>query len=103
MIHQRLDNWVQVPFHHKRQVIKCEFDAMISDSVLREVVSPDAFIALTGSYLRLSLSGILCVFFGNLPLQQTRTQDGESARLVFLLGPLIRAPDDQTARLVNDL
>ena len=66
MHHQRLDHWINVPFHDEGQAMQRQTDAMVCQPILREIIRADALITLAGADLLFALVGILLVLFRNL-------------------------------------
>src|SRR2546421_6834509 len=60
--HQRLDQGIEIAVDHIRKIVEREFDAVISDAVLRKVVGADALVAFAGADLRLALRGVFGIF-----------------------------------------
>jgi hypothetical protein len=50
----------------KRRVVERQFDPVIGDAVLREIVGADLFAAFAGADLVFAVGGILCVLLATL-------------------------------------
>ena len=60
--HQRVDDLVQrLAFHHLRQLVQRQIDAVIGDAALRKIIGADAFGAVAGADLPAPLGGALGV------------------------------------------
>src|SRR6266540_132349 len=87
--HQRFEQRVKLAVDDTGKVVKREFNSVVRDAVLREVIGANALVASTGADLRFALRGILRVFLGDSLFQQSRAQHGQRALLVLLLGPIV--------------
>ena len=67
--HQWFDQTIQSPIHHRGQVMKAQFDPMVSHAVLREIIGPDLLVTLPGADLSLPGRCVACVFLGDLLIQ----------------------------------
>src|SRR5262245_4041411 len=103
MRHERFNQAIQIAFDDGGQIVNRDFDAVIGDAVLREVVSADAFVAFAGADLGFALRGVFGGFVGDFFLEQAGAQNRQRASLVFLLRTLVGATDNKTAWFVNDL
>jgi len=103
MRHEWLDDAIQIAFHHGGQIIKRQFDAMVRDAILGEIVGTDTFIAFTGADLCLALGSVLRILLGNFPVEQTRAQNFHGLGLVLKLRTFVRATHHQAARPVQNL
>ena len=76
---------------------------MVSDAVLRKVVSADFFFAAARSDLTPAMGGVFLRFFTLFGFEQSRAQNIERFLLVLLLAPPVLAADDCTRGNMQNL
>src|SRR5689334_4930215 len=76
---------------------------MISDSILRIIVSADFFLSPAGTNLALPCCGIFRLFLALLVLKQARPQNAERLFLVLLLAASVLATHNPARRNVHHL
>lgn len=100
---ERLDEGVELAVEHGAEVVEGQFDAVIGDAVLGEVVGADSFVAFAGADLGAALGGVFGVFLGAFGFEEAGAEDAQGLGLVFLLGAFVGAADDHAGGFVEDL
>ena len=77
---------IDVAFDEGGQIVKSEFDAVIGDAVLREIVGADSFVAFAGADLGFALRGVFGVFFGDFALRASASAGPSSRELYSFAG-----------------
>ena len=73
--HQRVDDLVQgLAFHHLRQLVQRQIDAVIGDAALRKIIGADALRAVAGADLAAPVGGALGVELAALGVVQLGAQ-----------------------------
>ena len=103
MRHQRLNQRVEVAVNEAGQIVERDFDAVVGDAVLREIVGADFFAAVAGADLLFAVRGVFGIFLGDFRFEQPRAQHGHRLRPVFDLRTLVGDAHGEAARLVLDL
>src|SRR5687767_10738491 len=85
LCYECLGEFVKSPIQYLRDVVDRHLDAMIGDSVLREVISPDLFRTIYRPNLRLSGSRLLGHTAIQLGLIKTCSQDAHSLLSILQL------------------
>src|SRR5579872_2707455 len=99
---ERLDELIQLPVHHLRELVEGELDAVVGHAALREVVGADALGAIAAADLqaaRLRLGALLLLLLGR---QQPCLEERERAGAVLVLRALVLALHHDAARQVGD-
>ena len=97
--HQCVDHiGERLAFHHLRQFVERQVDAVIGDATLREIIGADAFGAVAGADLAAPLGRALGVELAALLVVELGAQVGHRLGLVLVLRALFLHEDDDSAR-----
>ena len=83
--HQRIGQFADVTVHHLIHLVQGQVDAVVGNAALREVVSADAFRAVTAAHQALARGGGLGILLANLCIFDTGCQHAHCLRLVLML------------------
>src|SRR5215213_7227824 len=75
MRYERVDERIEVTFHHEIELVNRQTNAMITDAIVFEVVSANLLRAITGTYHRAPLTRECVVLLLLFELLQARTQN----------------------------
>ena len=67
---ERGDDLVDLAFHHLRQAVKCEADAVLGDAILEKMIRADAFATVARTDLIAAHGRVFGVFFVLAALEQ---------------------------------
>src|SRR5262245_12283098 len=97
-----VDEGVDFAFHDAGQVAEADVDAVVGDTVLREVVGADLFAAIAGADL--GAAGVAALLHQALLLHvvEARAEDEQGLGFVLQLRLLVLAGDDHAGREVRD-
>jgi hypothetical protein len=98
-----IEKGIEIALDDGVEVVEGEFDPVVGDAVLGEIVRADAFVAFAGTDLFFSLGGVAGVFFGDFLFEEAGAEDGQGAELILLLGAVIGAADDEAGGFMEDL
>src|ERR1700679_3081241 len=97
-----VDGWLDLAFHHHRELVVSKADAVVSKAILREVVGADLFAAVATSYLLLAFLRLELVNSFGFHLVQTAAEDAHGFLAVFDLRLFILTTDYGLRRQVRD-
>src|SRR6476646_10307999 len=82
---ERVDEWIEVAFHHEVELMNRQPDAVIADAVLFEIVSANLLRTIAGANHRAAFTRLRFVLLLLFKLLQTRAQDTHRLLAVFNL------------------
>src|SRR5450631_3266878 len=100
---ERVDDLVQrLAFHHLRQLVQGQIDAVVGDAALRKIIGADAFRAVARADLPAPVGRALGVKLAALRVVQLGAQHGHRLGFVFMLRALFLYKDDRAGRQMGD-
>ena len=92
---KRVDDRVELAFHHQIQLVQRQADAVIGQAVLREIVSADFFAAVAGADHAAPLRADRRLLLFQLHLIEPRAQHAHRLGAILDLRFFVLAGDDQ--------
>ncbi len=92
----------RLAFHHLRQFVKRQVDAVVGDAALWEVVGADALRTIAGADLSAPVGGARGVQLAALLIVKLGAQHGHRLGLILMLRSLLLHVDDDAAWQMRD-